>query len=329
MKFLVTGGAGFIGHNVVRNLEALGHDCFIMDTLTDYGFIPHDELVYLHRARKKRTRAHALNVDICDTKKTRDFFLNFGFKADAVLHLASFPRQKIVNANPLLGSEVMSTGLINLLELTKALRIPKFIYVSSSMVYGDFKNDVTEADPCNPIGQYAILKYAGEQLVKDYTRQGYFDHVIVRPSAVYGELDAEDRVISKFIVSALRGETLHVHGAKEIMDFTHVDDTAQGIALACTSERAINNTYNITRCDKNIHTLADAARQIIDIVGSGQVSIEDRDSNFPVRGRLSIDKARVDLGYDPQIHLTEGLLRYIKWFKESSYWQKQIGKNID
>mgnify|MGYP003347117219 CR=1 FL=1 len=254
----------------------------------------------------------------------KDFFLSFSFNADAVIHLASFPRQKVVERNPIWGSDVMSTGLVNLLELTKNYKIPKFVYVSSSMVYGDFANDVVETATCDPVGQYAIMKYAGEQLVKDYTRRGCFDHVIIRPSAVYGELDVEDRVVSKFILTALRGKTLNVKGASEVLDFTHVSDTAMGIALATTNNNSINQTYNITRCDRNLYTLADAANQIVDIVGSGKISIEDRDWNFPTRGRLDIMKARTDLGYEPKINLTTGLMRYIKWFKESPYWQQKI-----
>lgn len=324
MKFLVTGGAGFIGHNVIHQLEAQGHECFVIDNQTTYGFIPKDELKYLVRERRKHMRALPHAVDIRDYKKLEGFFTTFGFNADAVIHLASFPRQKVVLDNPILGSEVMTTGLINLLELTKKYRIPKFVYISSSMVYGDFKNDVHEHVTCNPVGQYAIMKYMGEKLVKDYTRRGCFDHVIVRPSAVYGERDVEDRVVSKFILSALRGETLHVKGAKEILDFTHVSDTAQGIALASTLESAVGQTYNITRCDRNLHTLLDAANQIVDIVGAGIVSVEDRDVNFPKRGRLDIMKARTDLAYDPQVNLTEGLLRYVKWFKESTYWQQHL-----
>jgi nucleoside-diphosphate-sugar epimerase len=97
-----------------------------------------------------------------------------------------------------------------------------------------------------------------------------------------------------------------------------------GIALAATKDQAVNQTYNITRCDRNLHTLLGAANQIIDIVGSGKVSVEDRDINFPSRGRLWISKAQTDLGYDPKVNLTEGLIRYIQWFKESPYWQTKL-----
>jgi nucleoside-diphosphate-sugar epimerase len=324
MRFIVTGGGGFIGHNVVRQLEALGHECFIIDNVTDYGFIPQDELKYLHSVRRRRMRTGVHHIDLCNQNDVHNFFLTFSQLVDGVIHLASLPRQKVVLANPVLGSEVMSTALVNLLELTKSFNIPKFVYVSSSMVYGDFDNDITEDAVCNPIGQYAIMKHMGEQLVKDYTRRGHFDHVIVRPSAVYGEYDVDDRVVSKFMTNAIQDQELTIRGAHEVLDFTHVDDTARGIVLASTMDQAINNTYNITRSDKLPRTLLDAAALAIKVAGAGHIKIEDRDLNFPSRGRLSIDKARTDLGFDPQISIEEGFTRYHNWFKESKFWQGKL-----
>ena len=322
MKLLVTGGAGFIGHNVIRQLEALGHECFILDNVTNYGFVPADELLYLSRARRDRMRANTHHIDLRDLDKVGDFFLNFAFKADAVIHLASFPRQKVVSANPVWGAEVMGTGLVNLLELTKRHNIPKFVYISSSMVYGDFENDVKEDAICVPQGQYGIMKLMGEQLVKDYTRRGCFDHVIIRPSAVYGEYDVEDRVVSKFMLSAMRGETLKVNGANETLDFTYVEDAARGIVQATLSEAAVNGTYNITK--SHSMSLLQAAGLAIKIAGKGTVEVRDKDTDFPSRGALCIDAARRDFGFDPQVDVEEGFERYHRWFTKSLYWQNKL-----
>lgn len=322
MKFLITGGAGFIGHNVIRQLESKGHECYIADSVTNYGFIPKDELKYLYTERSKRIRANTHHIDIRDQERVESWFLSFGFKCDAVIHLASFPRQKIVSADPRLGADVMCNGLINLLELTKKYKIPKFIYISSSMVYGDFDNDVTEDCICQPQGQYGIMKLMGEQLVKDYTRRGCFDHVIIRPSAVYGEYDVEDRVVSKFMLSAMRGETLKVNGANETLDFTYVEDAAQGIAQATLSEAAVNNTYNITKSHST--SLLQAAELAVKIAGKGQVECRDKDPDFPSRGALNIEAARRDFGFDPKVDVEEGFERYHRWFTESKYWQQKL-----
>lgn len=315
MKYLVTGGAGFIGHNVVRFLEDLGHECLVIDTFTNYGFVPIDEINYLTKARQLKFKSQIKDWDIRDTEMLPTAFMVF--KPDCVIHLASFPRQKVVSETPLIASEVMATGLVNLLELSKKFGVKKFVYISSSMVYGDFETDVTEDAPCDPIGQYGIMKLMGEKLVKDYSRQGSFDYTIIRPSAVYGEWDVEDRVVSKFMTMAMRGETLKVKGADEVLDFTYVEDTAMGITLAATKDVANGNTYNITRSSEKQYTLKDAAELAISIAGKGTLEIAERDLSFPKRGRLDITRAVNDLGYAPKVNVEEGFRRYHEWYKEN------------
>jgi nucleoside-diphosphate-sugar epimerase len=326
MKYIVTGGAGFIGHNVVHQLEAMGHTCYVLDSGTDYGFVPEEELRYLLTERKKKFKSQVHTIDIRNAGAVELFFRGC-LNVDAVIHLASFPRQKIVTQDPVWGAEVMGTALVNLLEQTKKNNIPKFVYISSSMVYGDFEDDVQENEVCQPQGQYAIMKYMGEQLVRDYSiNQHAFDHVIIRPSAVYGKLDVEDRVISKFILTAMRGGELQVNGCNEILDFSHVEDVAAGIELAATLSAANNKTYNITRSSDQTCTLEQAARLIIDLVGSGTIAINDRESGYPTRGRLCIDRAVKDLGYAPAIDIEQGFQRYYNWFKKSTYWQKNLNR---
>ena len=315
MKYLITGGSGFIGHNVVRILEQQGHECVVIDTETDYGFIPKAELDYLIANRHKRFSAKVRKIDIRDTNFLDTILRTFNI--DTVIHMASFPRQKVVEQNPLLASDVMSNGLISLLEASKRNHVKKFVYISSSMVYGDFTADVLEAHVCRPQGQYGIMKLMGEKLVEDYHRLDAFDYTIIRPSAVYGEWDVEDRVVSKFMTMAMRGETLKVKGADEVLDFTYVEDTAQGIVLASTNDRANGQIYNITRSDEQQYTLKDAAELAISIAGRGSLEIADRDLSFPKRGRLSIMKAVRDLGYAPQVNVEEGFRRYHDWYSQN------------
>lgn len=324
MRAFITGGAGFIGHNVVRFLEQQGVECFGIDSRTNYGFVPQDELEYLIKERSKRIRAFPL---VSDIRNSEDMRSRVGvFNCDTIIHLASFPRQKVVSQNPIVASEVMSTGLINLLEAAKTYKIKRFVYISSSMVYGDFESDVTEDARCNPIGQYGIMKYMGEKLVEDYARQCGFEYVIIRPSAVYGEYDVEDRVVSKFMLGAMRGDTLKVKGAGEVLDFTYVEDAAMGIVQATLSKNAANKIYNITRSAEKQYTLKDAAELAIKIAGKGTLEIQDRDLSFPKRGRLNITRAINDFGYEPKVNVEEGFRRYYEWFKKSSYWQQKIKK---
>jgi nucleoside-diphosphate-sugar epimerase len=322
MRAFITGSAGFIGHNVTRFLEQHGVECFGIDSRTNYGFVPQGELDYLVRERLKRFKSTPLVGDIRDTEDVRS---RIGvFNCDTIIHLASFPRQKVVSQNPVLASEVMSTGLINLLEAAVVHKIKRFVYISSSMVYGDFENDVGEDAVCNPIGQYGIMKYMGEKLVEDYARQHGFEYVIIRPSAVYGEWDVEDRVVSKFMLGAMRGDTLKVKGANEVLDFTYVEDAALGIVQAALSPAAANKIYNITRSDQTLVTLKQAAELAIGIAGKGRLEVQNRDLAFPKRGRLSIDRAVCDFGYHPVVSVEEGFRRYYEWFKKSAYWQARL-----
>jgi nucleoside-diphosphate-sugar epimerase len=315
VKVLVTGGAGFIGHNVVRILESQGHECIVIDTCTDYGFIPKEELTYLVDRRLKRINSQVRKIDIREGTFVDTIFKTY--RPDVVIHMASFPRQKVVEQNPVLASDVMSNGLINLLEKSKQHKVKKFVYISSSMVYGDFEADVDETAHCNPIGQYGIMKLMGEKLVEDYSRRGCFEHVIIRPSAVYGEWDVEDRVVSKFMTKAMRGETLKVNGPDEVLDFTYVEDTAQGIVLAATIDTANGNIYNITRSEQRQWNLKDAAELAIKIAGQGSLELAPRDLSFSKRGRLDISRAVKDLGYSPKVNVEQGFQRYYDWYSEN------------
>jgi nucleoside-diphosphate-sugar epimerase len=321
MNIVVTGGLGLIGHNVVKRLHNLGHNIMIIDNMTDYTFIPRDEIDHLFTERKGLVRSFIpiVNRDIASKSIEQEFAW---FKPDVVMHLASFPRQKVVNANPQLGAHTMVEGLLNLLELSVKHKVSKFMYVSSSMVYGDFNHCIKEDEPCCPQGQYGIMKYMGEWLVKDYERKGLIKSLIIRPSAVYGPLDVEDRVISKFILTAMRGGVLKVRGENERLDFTYVDDTADGMVAAVLSEKAWGNTYNITKGAD--HTLLEAAKLAIDIVGKGEIEIHSKDADFPSRASLNIEAAQRDFGYDPKVTIQDGFKKYYEWFKVDSYWKERL-----
>lgn len=318
MKILVTGGQGLIGHNVVSKLEDLGHEVSIIDNQTTYGLIPKEELWYLLSERGLKINSEVWLKDICDRQAIDHIFSVE--EPEIVIHCASFPRQKVVNVNPALGSRTMTEGLLNLLEACDKYEVRKFIYISSSMVYGNFTDDVKEDYDCKPQGQYGILKLAGEWLVKDYSHRTNLVHTIIRPSAVYGPYDVEDRVISKFILNSMRGTPLRVNGAEETLDFTFVDDAADGIVAATISDNTENKTYNITK--SHSHTLLDAAKLAVKVVGKGEIIVGERDLDFPSRGRLNIDAARRDFGFDPKVDVEEGFQIYYDWLRSSTYYTK-------
>jgi UDP-glucose 4-epimerase len=315
-KFLVTGGLGLIGHNVVARLEK-DHEVAILDNRTTYGIIPQAEIDYLMSERLQKIHTRKIYSASIESAETVDYVIGQN-AVDVIVHMASFPRQKVVNANPAAGADIMMRGLINLLESAKKHGVERFVYISSSMVYGDFEDQILEDDACAPQGQYGIMKLAGEWLVKDYARRTGMEYVIIRPSAVYGPLDVEDRVIAKFMLTAMRGGVLRVNGASETLDFTYVDDAADGIVAAATRIMCRNMTFNITK--SHSVTLLEAAEMIVKIVGKGEIEVRDKDADFPSRGALNIDRARTILGYAPKVDVEEGFQAYYEWLNNSVYW---------
>ncbi len=320
MKILVTGGLGFIGHNVVAELESAGHDVVITDNRTDYGILSKEELDWLISERRKKIKTDRIyTIDIADQDGMS--WLIRTHRPSVVIHLASFPRQKVVNANPQWGSRSMSEGLLNLLEASAENQVQKFVYVSSSMVYGDFEDTVgigvMESHATNPKGAYGIMKLAGEWLTRDYTRKTGMAHVVIRPSAVYGPLDVEDRVVSKFLITAMNRGIIQVNGGEESLDFTYVTDTARGIAQAAVSDNAWNTTYNVTR--GRARTLREAAQIAINLAQGGSMRINEADKNFPSRGALNTSKAQLDFGYEPYIDIEQGFRLYYEWLNNSIY----------
>ena len=189
------------------------------------------------------------------------------------------------------------------------------------MVYGNFESDysdgIDESHATNPLGQYGIMKLAGEWLVKDYQRRHNMAYTIIRPSAVYGPYDVEDRVVSKFLLTAMRGGVIQVNGGNESLDFTFVSDAAEGIATAAVSNNTDNMTYNVTRGQSR--TLLEAAKLAVAIVGQGTIQVNEPDNNFPRRGQLNITRAYNDFGFMPEVNIEQGFEEYYEWLKDSFY----------
>ena len=314
MKFLITGGAGFIGHNVVRELELAGHEVCVLDNFTNYGIIPESELTPLHQERLDRIQTQNIhNVDIRNYQYVSNVFEEC--RPDVIIHCAAYPRAKAVELNPIEGSQVLTTGVINLLRASEATGVRRFVYISSSMVYGDFAPMAYESMPCRPKGIYGILKLAGEALVRDHCDRADIDHVVIRPSAVYGPRDVLDRVVSKFLYLAMRNERLTVCGAQERLDFTYVSDVVDGIVRASTNFNSSRRTYNITR--GKAQTLLEAAELAVEIAGGGTIEVVDANPRYPSRGVLSNIQAGQDFGYVGSVDIEQGFREYHEWITDT------------
>jgi nucleoside-diphosphate-sugar epimerase len=314
MKILVTGGAGFIGHGVVAKLEKQGHEVCVIDNFTNYGIIPEQEIKSLHAERLARLKTTSIHH--ADIKNYHDVSQVFEeCRPDVVIHCAAFPRAKVVESNPTEGCAVLTSGLINLLRAGERWKVRRFVYISSSMVYGDFNLIGYEDMKCEPKGIYGILKLAGESLTRDHCERAKMDYVILRPSAVYGPLDVEDRVVSKFLTAAIQNREIVVHGRDELLDFTYVDDCVRGIVRAANSFNSSGRTYNITRGQGR--TLLEAAEVAIKVAGGGRIKLADADPAFPSRGTLSNMRAGQDFGYHGRVDIEQGFQTYYEWLQRT------------
>ena len=312
MRILVTGAYGFIGSRVVERLLEMGHDVTAMDNKETYGVItPHDlNKLYTWRQRNWTKSVSRSEGDVTDRNAVLTAFKP---RPDYVIHLASYPRAKIVNNDPWIGVQNVIGGTVNLLWHCQHMPVKKFVFVSSSMIYGHFSDGTREDAVTKPNNLYGEAKLTAERFVKHYNQQHGINYAVVRPSGVYGPGDMEDRVLSKFFENAMNDRTITVHDGDNKVDFTYIDDTAEGIIKAALSEVS-NRSFNITA--GNATSLRTAAEKIValtrsksDIVDTGAHKL------YPRRGTLDITRAKDLLGYQPITSFESGLEKYYEWLQ--------------
>lgn len=273
--------------------------------MTDYGLYNSEA----HQVRVDRRLALmggivVHRVDLRDRSSVESVVRSF--RPDCLVHLANVPVASLAEQRPSYASEVIVGGTVTLLEAARRFGLGRFVYVSSSMVYGNRERDpVDEGHPCRPLEPYGALKLTCEQLVRMYAEVHDFEHVIVRPSAVYGPSGNETFVISRFLAAARNSGVIRVFGRDTKLDFTFVDDAVSGILLTITSEKAKGEVFNVARGEAR--TLVEAAQWVAARVPGSRISIEPPDPAVPKRGTMGIAKARALLGFDPRVSLEMGL----------------------
>ena len=313
MKILVTGGKGFIGSKIVEMLSNDGHKVTVVDNHDTYGIMTKQELYKLYKWRTRNWKSENVSMIPGDILDRLVCLKAFSHNPEIVIHLATYPRAKIVDEDPILGIPKVINTTTNLLWHSSKWNIKKFVYISSSMVYGDFVDGTKEDANTKPKNIYGEAKLTGERMVKLFAKRDGLNYNIIRPSGVYGPGDMPDRVVSKFFEKAMSNKTITLHNGENKVDFTYRQDAARGIILAALSSVA-NVSFNITA--GNATSLRTLAEKIIDITGSDS-DIEDIGNHklYPMRGTLDIGRAKDLLEYEPQFTLDQGLKSYYDWLQ--------------
>lgn len=303
-KAIVTGGAGFIGSNLVTTLLGLGWSVHVID---DFSVGKKTNL-------PKENKYFRITVrDIRDVKTMQELLKN----AEIVFHLATQCVRKSIH-DPYLVHSVNTEGTLSVLEASRINRIRKVLYCSSSEIYGTASiAPMGENHPKNPTTMYAASKLAGEFYSLSYLRTYGLPVVIVRPFNTYGYNEHFEgvygEVIPRFVVRVLNNLPIHVFGSGEqTRDFTFVSDTVEGI-ISASEKGKIGEVYNIARGDEvSITTLA---QRILSIMNKNipMCYLEERPGDVK---RLFADtkKAKKELGFKAKISLETGLRQYINWF---------------
>ena len=305
---IVTGGAGFIGSELVRQLAARGARVVVVDNLVNgrrenLAGLPADRVTLLdHDIRDLSAYAALLR------------------EADVVYHLACLGVRHSVHS-PIENHEVNATGTLRLLDASREAGVPKFVYISSSEVYGTAQwAPLNEDHPTFPCTVYGGSKLAGEAYTRAFHRTYDYPTVVVRPFNTYGPRSHHEgdsgEVIPKFLLRCLAGKPMVVFGdGTQTRDFTYVSDSARGIILAGTETAAIGRTINLgSGAEVAINDLARTVAQIGGCSDAEIVHDEGRPGDV-LRLCADMSKARTLLGYEVRVPLAEGLSRLLEWYR--------------
>ncbi|HON55947.1 MAG TPA: GDP-mannose 4,6-dehydratase [bacterium] len=313
-KILITGGAGFIGSYICRKLIELNHMPIVYDSFVQY-ISPFDSLYQTYLTERFLGIKDKIIFERGDTRdKSNVRRVISKHKPDRIIHLAALPIADLSNTHSEEALSSILQGAVNVLEIARDVDfIKRVVYTSSSMIYGDFQyTPADEEHPKKPKDIYGGTKYAGEILVETFGRRYGIKYTIIRPSAVYGPTDVNRRVSQIFVENAILGKTLTLHrGGDNVLDFTFVEDTADGFVKATFSDNAVNQIFNITRGEgRTLKEFVDILKTIIPNIKT----IETEGDLFrPKRGALDISKARKLLGYEPKYSLEQGLKKYVEF----------------
>ena len=319
---LITGGLGFIGSELAKTLlkKKIVKKCIILDNFS--SFINPLKVNFQDYRQQRLDKVKNVIIERGDANNSQIVLkLLKKYKPELIYHTAALPLAKIENLNAKeasIGSVDATRNILEnltfILNQSKKYDFKRFVYFSSSMVYGDFKTKIVdEQSDTNPKEIYGTMKLAGEVVTKGLSNYYNIPYTIIRPSAVYGPKDMNQRVSQIFINKAINGKIINVQGKNEKLDFTFIDDLVEGVILASIKKKGINNIFNIT--NGKGRSLFQFVKILKKYFPNLKFIIKNRDKFRPKRGTLSIKKASKLIRYRPKTILEEGIKKYLKFLK--------------
>jgi nucleoside-diphosphate-sugar epimerase len=310
-KYLVTGGAGFIGSNIVKKILENGDWVRAVDNLStgrkeniqEFLGNPHFEFV---------------EGDITDPATAQKVVEGI----DVVLHQAAVPSVPRSIENPLVSNNANINGTLNMLVAARDAKVKRFVYASSSSVYGDNPALPKKEDfPIMPISPYALTKYAGERYAQIFWRIYGLNTVCLRYFNVFGPkqnpLSQYAAVIPKFITALLANQSPVIFGdGQQSRDFTFVDNVVAANLLAAKSKEGAGEVFNIA-CNQET-SLNQLVSFLQEIIGSNVASeYKEFRPGDVMHSRADISKAQTMLGYNPVVSIQEGLQKTVEYLKNA------------
>ena len=310
MRILVTGGAGFIGSHLVERLLTDGHDIAIVDDFNDF---------YDPKVKRANIAPFAKNVavhqiDLRDGESVARLLRNKKF--DAIFHLAARAGVRPSIQEPKLYYDTNVSGTLQLLEGARSKGIERFIFVSSSSVYGAARRvPFSEEEHLNQtLSPYAATKIAGEFLCSTYSHLYKTRIVALRYFTVYGARQRPDLAIHQFTRKIHAGEAIDQFGdGTTRRDYTYIDDIIQGTMAALKYDSAMFDVFNLGESE---------TIQLKDLIGAIENALgkkakinhlPEQPGDMPLTC-ADISKARKLLGYNPKTKFQDGLPKFVEWF---------------
>ncbi len=314
MNSLVTGGAGFIGSHIVRRLLAEGHAVTILDDFNDY---------YSPDIKRANVAAFASDVRLIEGDiRCRDTVrrtMQEG-KFDTVIHIAARAGVRPSVQDPQLYVDTNITGTHHLLEGARDTGVSRFVFASSSSVYGLAKEiPFSESLPLpQTLSPYAATKLAGEHLCGNYSYLFGLRTVCLRFFTVYGPGQRPDLAIHKFTDAIHRGQSIPQYGdGSTRRDYTYIDDILQGVMGAVAYDGPLFDIFNLG--ESQTITLSELIREIEKSLGKKAVIdyLPEQKGDMPVTC-ADISKARALLGYNPHTPIAVGIPKFVEWYLQKA-----------